>query len=136
MKLQVGVKALIQNDQGQYLMLHRAETTANETKAHWDIPGGRIEPDEALLDALKREIHEETGLTVESAPELLGAQDIFVPPAGLHVVRLTYILKGDGEVVISHEHQGTRWVTRKEALKLRLDPYLRSILENQKAPNE
>ena len=134
MKLQVGVKALIQNNQGTYLMLHRAATMANESEAHWDIPGGRIEPEEALNDALKREILEETGLEVNSKPKLLCAQDIFVPSADLHVVRLTYVMQGEGNVTISHEHQDTRWVTREEALALNLDPYLRNALENQKTP--
>lgn len=56
MKLQVGVKALIKNTSNQYLFLHRSKTTPGATKTYWDIPGGRIEPEEALDDALKREI--------------------------------------------------------------------------------
>jgi 8-oxo-dGTP diphosphatase len=134
MKLQVGVKALIQNDRGQYLLLRRAQTMVNETETHWDIPGGRIEPEEALHDALRREIVEETGLRIETEPELLTAQDIFVPAADLHVVRLTYRLRGYGEVALSHEHQDTKWVTLEEALALNLDPYLREALVNQKTP--
>jgi ADP-ribose pyrophosphatase YjhB (NUDIX family) len=62
MKLQVGVKALIQNSSGKYLLLRRAKTMVNETETHWDIPGGRIEPEEGLQNALRREIAEETGL--------------------------------------------------------------------------
>jgi 8-oxo-dGTP diphosphatase len=134
MKLQVGVKALIQNSSGKYLLLRRAKTMINETETHWDIPGGRIEPEEALQDALRREIIEETSLQIETEPELLTAQDIFVPAADLHVVRLTYRLQGDGDVALSHEHQDTKWVTLEEALALNLDPYLREALANQKTP--
>ena len=32
----------------------------------WDLIGGHVEPDEDLLSALKREIHEETGWTLKS----------------------------------------------------------------------
>ena len=34
----------------------------------WDLPGGGIEPKERLLDGLKREIKEETGLDVIGRP--------------------------------------------------------------------
>jgi 8-oxo-dGTP diphosphatase len=134
MKLQVGVKALIKNSKDQYLLLHRAGAMANEKEAHWDIPGGRIDPAEPLLAALQREIIEETGLTLNDEPTLLIAQDIFVPTADLHVVRLTYLMQGDGTAVISHEHQDTRWVALHEALALNIDPYLREALDKQKAP--
>lgn len=131
MKLQVGVKALIKNPEGYYLLLKRAMPMENETQAHWDIPGGRINPDEVLLDGLMREIDEETGVLITSGFKLIGAQDIFVPSKELHVVRLTYAVDGNGEVIVSHEHQETRWVSIYEALTLNLDPYLRDILREQ-----
>jgi len=132
MKLQVGVKVLIKNSDNKYLLLQRALAMDNETEAHWDIPGGRIEPEEPLLEALSREISEETGLTLTSMPRLLGAQDIFVSAKELHVVRLTYVADGGGEAVMSHEHQNTKWASLDEALDVNLDPYLREILSQQK----
>ena len=132
MKLQVGVKVLIKNSEGKYLLLQRASAMDDEAEAHWDIPGGRIEPAEPLLDALAREVSEETGLTLNDSPRLLGAQDIFVPLKDLHVVRLTYLVDGSGDATISDEHQKMQWATNNEALDMNLDPYLREILSNQK----
>lgn len=129
MKLQVGVKALIQNDRGEYLLLRRSQVMENEVEAHWDIPGGRIEPEEPLEQALRREIKEETGLDTAGDPVLLKAQDIFVEKADLHVVRLTYSLRGSGDVTISDEHQEMRWVVPNELITLNLDPYLRQVLD-------
>jgi 8-oxo-dGTP diphosphatase len=132
MNLQVGVKVLIKNSDQKYLLLQRAAAMEHEAEAHWDIPGGRIEPNEPLLNALAREISEETGLTLSDTPRLLGAQDIFVAAKDLHVVRLTYIANGGGEPVVSHEHQNVKWASLDEALNINLDPYLREILSQQK----
>lgn len=128
MKLQVGVKALIQNKDGNYLFLRRSQSFNDEAEPHWDIPGGRIEPEEALTTALEREILEETGLTIDADVKLVAAQDIFVPAAELHVVRLTYIAKGSGDAALSHEHQDTKWMSPGEALATNIDPYTREVL--------
>jgi 8-oxo-dGTP diphosphatase len=133
MNLQVGVKALIQNDQGQYLFMRRTQAFGDEAEPHWDIPGGRINPEEPLLEALAREIKEETSLTIDATPKLLAAQDIFAGHANLHVVRLTYALVGEGEPRLSDEHQEFAWMTREEALAAAIDSYLRRVIEQSMA---
>lgn len=128
MILQVGVKVLIQNNAGEYLFLRR-EPSFKSGPQKWDIPGGRIEPSESLLAALKREVKEETGLELHSTDKLLAAQDIFVDDKDLHVVRLTYVGTASGTVTMSEEHDGYRWMTRKEVLlQKHLDPYIREVL--------
>ena len=47
------------------ILLIRDRTSSNKT---WDLPGGGVEADETLLDGLKREINEETGLDISNAP--------------------------------------------------------------------
>ena len=89
--LQVGVKALIKNAEGRYLVLERSVEKYPEVPNRWDIPGGRIDPGSTLLDNLTREIREETGLTLTGNPSLVAAQDI-LRIAGKHIVRLTYIV--------------------------------------------
>ena len=128
MKLQVGVKVLLQNSKDEYLLIRRSHSMNGEPEAHWDIPGGRIKPEEKLHEALEREIREETGLEIDGAFQLLAAQDIMVPAKDLHVVRLTYTTSGEGNVIISDEHQDILWVTAQEAFDLNLDPYLHEAL--------
>lgn len=48
---QVGVKALIMNEENQLLLV--SET--NNADVYWDIPGGRIDGDESFSQTLERE---------------------------------------------------------------------------------
>jgi ADP-ribose pyrophosphatase YjhB (NUDIX family) len=54
--------ALCVDERGRVLLARRA----NEPfKGYWDLPGGFLEEGEHPLDALRRELHEETSLDVE-----------------------------------------------------------------------
>lgn len=55
------VQALVERD-GRLLLARRAR---NPSIGLWDLPGGFLEEDEHPLDALRRELREETGLEVE-----------------------------------------------------------------------
>ena len=124
MILQVGVKVLLKNPEGKYLLLKRNfEKYPEMDKTHaWDFPGGRIEIGRPLLDNLKREILEETGLTIISEPKLLIAQDILYL-SEKHVVRLTYYADTSGEPSLSDEHETYNWFLLDEMLNLEhLDP--------------
>jgi len=57
----VGVGAVIQRD-GKVLLIRRAYAPG---KGLWSIPGGLVELGEGIRDAAKREVEEETGITVE-----------------------------------------------------------------------
>ena len=128
MQLQIGVKVLIKNSKGLYLFLQRKNDSANLDKM-WDIPGGRIEIDENLQDALVREVREETGLTLLGSTKLIAAQDIFVQSKDLHVVRLTYTMNSEmKEIILSKEHQAYQWLSLHEAAAIDLDPYLREVI--------
>ncbi len=51
---QIGIKAIIRNDENQILLL--------ENKDYWDIPGGRMDQGEDIEAALLRELNEEIGV--------------------------------------------------------------------------
>lgn len=128
MILQVGVKAFIQNDAGEYLFIRRVKVMDGEAESHWDIPGGRIEPSEDLVSALAREIMEETGMKLVGTPEIVSAQDIMPAGRDMHVVRLTYRAQAEGGLRLSDEHEESRWMTRDEALASNLDKYIREVI--------
>ncbi len=128
-ELQVGVKILLKNTEGKYLILHRNIKKYPEVKTKWDIVGGRIEPCMPLLENLKREIKEETQLDLVKEPKLIAAQDILRIP-GRHVVRLSYIGEISGEPILSDEHIEYKWLNISEIKKLSdLDIYFRKLLD-------
>ena len=126
MELQVGVKILLKNDEGKFLLLRRSPEKYSEVDKYWDIPGGRINPGTPLFENLKREVMEETGLEIVGEPKLLAAQDILRPQK--HIVRLTYIGQSIGEVKLSEEHNEYRWLTLDEVQVLEpMDEYFKEV---------
>lgn len=131
MILEVGVKALITNAQGNYLILKRKHPYPGDTILKWDIPGGRIVPGEKLEEALAREIKEETGLTFTKIEKILAAQDI-LRLADKHTIRLTFVVscKNITNVKLDpQEHTQYQWATVKELQNLPHDTFLNPILE-------
>lgn len=61
------VKAVVYNDSGQVLVLQKsvAEWPQGVGYERYDLPGGRLEYGEQLEDGLRRELWEETGLSID-----------------------------------------------------------------------
>ncbi len=66
-KFLVGAVGVILNDDGQVLLLKHTY----RGQYPWGLPGGWLEPKEAPAAAIRREIHEETGLRVRVVGPLL-----------------------------------------------------------------
>ena len=133
MKLQVGVKAVLRNSEGKILLMKINAEKYPEVGAKWDIAGGRIDPGSTLLENLKREVKEETNLVMKGEPKLLAAQDI-LRVEGKHVVRLTYTVEAEGEVVLDEEHTEFKWFTLDEIRAMSeddLDIYFKELLDQK-----
>lgn len=132
MILQVGVKAFLKNKEGKYLLVHRNPEKYKNIKGSWDIVGGRIDPGTHLIDNLKREVEEETGLEIISEPQLIYAQDIILNTER-HIVRLTYTAQTRGEPILdTSENIEYKWLSFEELEKHEdLDIYVKEILEKK-----
>lgn len=130
MILQVGVKIFLQNEEGKYLLVKRSAEKYGKVDGEWDIVGGRIEAGSELLENLRREVREETGLEITSEPRLIAAQDI-IPNTERHIVRLSYVGNTTGEPVLdTSENTEYRWLSLEE-LKVfpNVDTYVAEILQ-------
>lgn len=54
----------LENDKGEYLMLHRVKKKNDVNHDKWIGVGGKFEADESPEECLLREVREETGLTL------------------------------------------------------------------------
>ncbi len=81
----LAVGCFVFNDAAELLLIRRGK---NPGRGLWTIPGGRVELGEALVDACRREVKEETGIDVEIA-ELV---TIFEPASDdFHYVIIDYL---------------------------------------------
>ncbi|MDR7002626.1 (deoxy)nucleoside triphosphate pyrophosphohydrolase [Neobacillus niacini] len=67
-KLVKVVAAIIENEQGEFLCALRSPKMSNPNM--WEFPGGKVENNEDIYSALKREIDEELDCRIETATEV------------------------------------------------------------------
>ncbi|HEY1085952.1 MAG TPA: NUDIX hydrolase [Candidatus Saccharimonadales bacterium] len=112
-KFNVGVKAIIEHD-GKYLLLKKDD--------FWDTPGGRIDGDETVEEALRRELSEELpGCKNAQIGKLLNAVRLPGLRFGDHGLFLIwYYVRVDfpDGVKISDEHETYKWCTPEEVREL------------------
>jgi 8-oxo-dGTP pyrophosphatase MutT (NUDIX family) len=91
---------------GKILILKRA---SGEATGAWYTPGGGLDPGEEPIDCARRELFEETGLTPAGPLQLVGL--IAMKFYGVDGFVVAYACRcPEGDVKLSHEHSGARWV--------------------------
>ena len=88
----IGVGGAVVQD-GRLLLVRRA---SRRGRGNWQVPGGFVEPDETIEDAVVREVAEETGVKAE-VNGILGVRNRYDPDVAnsLYIVLLLRSLGGE-----------------------------------------
>ena len=109
----VAVKALIQNDEGKFLVIFKSDNEdigPNEI----DIPGGRVKFGEEVETCLLRKVKEETGLEVRLDTI---SKTWSLVKENFHLIGITFIATSvGGKIKLSNEHTLFRWVDKNEII--------------------
>ncbi|MBP9058660.1 MAG: NUDIX domain-containing protein [Candidatus Pacebacteria bacterium] len=137
MKIKDGAKVFIKNDRlGKYLFQLRDNKPTIPNPNTYGLVGGGIEAEEVPIEALKRELEEETNLTVSNI-ESLGNKEVtnVMKEEGEQLVksRLYVFLahtEKELEDIVLNEGQKLAYFTIDEALNLpNLSPPIREVID-------
>lgn len=124
-----GVSAAIFRD-GQVLLVKRAK---GQLRDFWSLPGGHIEPGETALDAIHREISEETNIQAE----IEGLVDVFDvilhnqagELAAHYVLNVFCGLWRNGDAEAGSDSAAVKWIAPSEIGTLQVTKGLRGIVD-------
>jgi len=120
-------KALVINEKHEVLILTVGDYKERPDKSFKpDLPGGRVDPGESELAAVRRELIEEANITVDLDDFTLAyAKTELYAAKNESVTKLVYIvhLQDTPEVTISWEHASYEWVLLDEIDRVELRPF-------------
>jgi ADP-ribose pyrophosphatase len=109
----VGVGAFIVNDRNEFLMLLRAKGSKVEPGT-WMIPGGKVDFNEKMEDAVKREIKEEIGVDLEVVEPVRTNDHMLTEQHWVTTTFLCRIKSGEPRILEPHKHDGIKWFKMDE----------------------
>ena len=102
---------------GKYLMLHRTKKENDANKDKWIGIGGKLEAGESPFDCAKREVEEETGLTVNDL-RYRGIVTFVSNECPTEYMHLFHTTSYEGEVNKNCDEGVLEWIEKKKLLSL------------------
>ena len=123
----IGPRATIYNTKTKKVLLLQR----NDGNNAWEIPGGKRKNNEDMVDALKREVKEETSLTINEC-KLIYVSPIFENHPFLKpFLNIGYLcLVDNSDVIISDEHIDYKWVNVEELVNYLDNDIYNDLLKN------
>jgi len=117
------VAALIQDDQGRYLITRRR--SGSHLAGMWEFPGGKREPGESLEDAMRRELTEELSGSFEVGPRVETVRWEY--PERTVVIHF-YRCRLESGTIEPRESQAMEWVAPARLKELEFPPADRELI--------
>jgi len=115
----------------QYFLTKRLENAHQGGK--WEFPGGKVETDETVAQALHRELQEEIAIDVLSCFPLIEIKHDY---GDKKVLLDVYVVDNFQQEPIAQEGQQSAWFTLKELIKLDFPAANKAIIEKLISLNE
>ncbi len=120
------VVGIVVPDGGRVLLLQRK---ADDFMPNiYEFPGGKVEPGESLPDAIRRELLEETGMTLKGIKKYLGHFE-YATAYGTVTRQFNFVVDADTPGRIVHpEHQAFAWVERADLDRYNITPETKGVI--------
>lgn len=104
-----GAIILSQRDPSLIALLYRSK------QGDWSFPKGHIEKGEAIIEAMRREIAEETGMSVRLISDALPPME-YIHPEDKHIIVFMFLVQSEDDSALKVEFDGDRiaWVSLSE----------------------
>lgn len=112
MKVELVVKGIIFDKQRKKVLLLKRSEREDIGVGTWENAGGAVEAGESLEEGLRREIREETGLSV-SVGDLAYASYV-----DSMIILVYFCMMESGDMTLSEEHCEARWVGKQQCMEL------------------
>lgn len=128
--MKIVAKALVVDSDNNILILYRGMTHP-KFPGHPDLPGGEVESGEEWINAVAREISEETGIEINSNSLIKNMEKAY--EAVTHVLYSVVVESVKPKVNLSWEHQSYEWLNIDQIMSAELpsgvDVYYSDVVE-------
>jgi 8-oxo-dGTP diphosphatase len=122
------VRGIIGNDLNEILIVKRHPKSRTDPEM-WELPGGKVEKGEHFVDALIREVKEETNLDAKVGDFCEAIQNDYSHKRTVQL--MMYLDDIEGSVEISEEHTEYMWASISKIKTLNLSTSFKKLLEKK-----
>lgn len=112
---EIVVGAIIENSEGKFLLVQEGK---QQCRGKWNIPSGHLEPNESLIDAIIREVKEETGCIIKPTGVLQIGNMVKNDDAFVAVIFLCDLVK-NASIIDHNEILNMGWFSFEEIVEMK-----------------
>ena len=110
-------KALVQNLNGEFLVVREADNREKETAGKWELPGGRVKVGEDRFEAARREVKEEIKIDPREPEDVVRIEVESDHLVSCYIVHFKDF-EGEPEIGEKGHHSEFKWVSPEEFLEM------------------